>query len=248
MSHRTFRASGPGQDGLWAGRPPATVCSRTRLSSNAARAENGRRPKDSPLRAGRLLDKTRGRTRIRPVEGDNAAIICAEGRYEELSRIAREAGFTPFKADVEKATLVVRSGDCTLILTDRASAEVESLPAPCVLVDEEGRLSLPKEAVTLSVLGGLGCTVHAIARKFSELAAEQEEIRRQQARISNFLTGLQDGQAPKELVEELSKLKGEAGGYADIIERVEDALMETREKIDELLRLPSEREGEAKEI
>lgn len=154
----------------------------------------------------------------------------------------------PFKADIEKVTAAVLRGDCTLILTNEALAELESLPAPCVRVDEDGRFSLPNEAVTLSAFGGLGCAVHAVARKFSELAAEQEEIRRQQARISNFLTGLQDAQAPKELVEELLKLRGEAGGYVDILERVEGALMETREKIDDLLRLPTEREGEVKKV
>ncbi len=182
------------------------------------------------------------------MEERNAAVICAEGRYEELSRLAGDAGFIPFKADAVKAAAATRAGHCMLIITDRPREELESLPAVCVLVAEDGRFTLPCEGLALSVLGGLGCAVHAIAQKFSDLAAEQEEIRRQQARISNFLTGLQDPQAPKDLVDELLKLKDGSGRYAEILDRVEDALMEAREKIDELLRLVAERPAGQKEV
>ena len=183
------------------------------------------------------------------MEERNAAIVCEEGRYDQLSRIASEAGFVPFKGDAERAAAAARDGDCALIISDRPRADLDSLPATCVVVGEDGRLSLPCDALTLSPFGGLGCSVHAIARKFSELAAEQEEIRRQQARISDFLTGLQDAEPPKELVEELLKLKEESGRYARLIERVEAALMEARERIDDLLRVAAEGEaGRAKKV
>ena len=183
------------------------------------------------------------------MEERNAAIVCDEGRYGKLSRIATDAGFIPFKADVEKAATAAREGDCALIISDGPRPELESLASMCVYVGEDGRFSLPGKALMLSALGGLGPSVHAIAKKFSELAAEQEEIRRQQARISNFLTGLQEAQAPKELIAELLRLKAEAGGYPEILERVEEALMEARERIDELLRVAAEQEaGRAKKV
>ena len=178
------------------------------------------------------------------MEGKNAAIVCDEGRFDALSRMAQEAGLVPFRADVEKAASAAGAGDCVLVLSDRPRAELEDLRASYVVVGEDGRLSLRCEAAALSAFGGLSCAAHAVAWRFSELVARQEDIRKQQARISDFLTGLQDAHAPEELVCELVRLREGSANYADTLERAEEALMEIRERIDELLRLAAEQEAD----
>ena len=77
----------------------------------------------------------------------------------------------------------------------------------------------------------VGSEVHDLLGMITTIATEQEEIRRQQARIASFVTVFQEGGESEPTAEELSRFRGDVARYEEGLSRVERSLAEIQEML-----------------
>ena len=77
----------------------------------------------------------------------------------------------------------------------------------------------------------VGSEIHDLLGMITTIATEQEEIRRQQARIASFVTIFQEGAEGGPSAEELARFKADVARYEDGLARMERSLSEIQEML-----------------